>query len=365
MTTSKQQISDNNNTNESNSRVRHLGHFGQTIIYLGKLFRMFVFQNDWKVLPMAALIAGLVSFVVGKNIFVTMEGTLMGSFAVSCICIWNGFFNSIQVVCRERSIIKREHRAGLHISSYILAHMIYQAVLCILQSIITIAVCHAFEMNFPKVSYITGIAILDVGICLFLITYCADMMALMISSIVRTTTTAMTVMPFLLIFQLVFSGGIFQLEGGASALTNLTIAKWGLTSLCSQGNYNDLPMVSVWNSMLKMKNVKMKDIPIENIDLSGLIDESDETSVLLPDNLTLKDLPINENYRPINEAFKAMEKNGQRENFLLTCGSYNQNENFVSTSDNILHCWRMLIFYIILFAACATISLEFVDRDKR
>ena len=115
------------------TNLKHTGHISQTVIYLGKLFRMFIFQNDWKVLPMSAVIAGLVSFAVGKNLFRTMEGTLTGTFALSCVCIWNGFFNSIQSVCRERAIIKREHRSGLHISSYVAAHMIYQSLLCVLQ----------------------------------------------------------------------------------------------------------------------------------------------------------------------------------------------------------------------------------------
>jgi hypothetical protein len=67
-------------------RIKHTGRFLQTIIYLGKLFRMFLFQNDWKVLPISAVIAGLVAFSVGQNLFMTMEGTLMGGFAVACIC---------------------------------------------------------------------------------------------------------------------------------------------------------------------------------------------------------------------------------------------------------------------------------------
>ena len=35
----------------------HRGRIAQIPIYLGKDFRMFIFQNDWKVLPMSALIA--------------------------------------------------------------------------------------------------------------------------------------------------------------------------------------------------------------------------------------------------------------------------------------------------------------------
>ena len=117
---------------------RHRGRLAQIPIYLGKDFRMFIFQTDWKVLPMSALIAGMIGFVVGENMFVTMEGTFQCSLALTCICIWNGFFNSIQSVCRERPIIKREHRSGMHISSYIIAHLIYQMFLCVMQAMLTV-----------------------------------------------------------------------------------------------------------------------------------------------------------------------------------------------------------------------------------
>ena len=120
--------------------TRHRGRGAQVFIYLGKLLRMFVYQSDWKVLPMAALIAGLVGMVVRRKFFVNMEGTVMGAFAMVCVCIWNGCFNSIQVICRERDVIKREHRSGMHISSYITAHMIYQALLCLMQVVVTLVV---------------------------------------------------------------------------------------------------------------------------------------------------------------------------------------------------------------------------------
>ena len=114
--------------------VRHRGRGSQIWIYLGKMLRMFVYQNDWKVLPMSALIAGLVGLVIRKKMFLNMEGTLMGAFAVVCVCIWNGCFNSIQVICRERDVIKREHRSGMHISSYVISHMMYQFLICALQT---------------------------------------------------------------------------------------------------------------------------------------------------------------------------------------------------------------------------------------
>ena len=80
----------------------HRGRLAQIPIYLGKDFRMFIFQTDWKVLPMSALIAALIALVVGQNMYVTMEGQFQCSLALTCVCIWNGFFNSIQSVCSDR-----------------------------------------------------------------------------------------------------------------------------------------------------------------------------------------------------------------------------------------------------------------------
>ena len=310
-------------------KIRHKGRLAQTGIYLGKFLRMFIYQSDWKVLPMAAIIAGVVTFVVGSNLFVTQEGTLTGSFALVCVCIWNGFFNSIQVVCREREIIKREHRAGLHMSSYVAAQMIYQLLLCAAQTAVTLIICNLTGVVIPKQGVVTSVGMLDTGITILLITYAADMMALMVSCIVRTTTTAMTTMPFLLIFQLVFSGGFFELNGIAQKIQYLTISHWGMNSLCSIGRYNDQPMVSLWNMLVRFKDI--------------------EVFGATP----LKDLLIE------------LEGNGGRDQILLWAGQQNQVAEFASTPETVTKCWGILLIMLIVFVIASIIALEFIDRDKR
>ncbi|MBR4581452.1 MAG: ABC transporter permease [Lachnospiraceae bacterium] len=313
----------------ANSNKGHIGHVSQTFIYLGKLFRMFLFQNDWKVLPMSAVIAGLVAFAVGKNLFKTMEGTLTGSFALACICVWNGFFNSIQSVCRERAIIKREHRSGLHITSYITAHMMYQAVLCFLQAVIIIVVCFLMKVNLPAKSLATSQPLVDFGVTLFLITYSADMLALLISVIAKTTTAAMTIMPFLLIVQLLFSGSFFSLPQSVMPFTNLTVTKWGLTAICSQGDYNSLPMVSIWNNAYKLKDVEI------------------------------------EGEKPFTYAFDYIQKNDMRDDLLLKSGQLNQNPQFEHDSLVLYKSWLWLIGWTAVYVTAAVIILEFIDKDRR
>ena len=247
------------NVNKTRHRmtIRHRGRGAQVWIYLGKMLRMFVYQNDWKVLPMAALIAGLVGMVVRNRLFLNLDGALMGGFAMVMVCIWNGCFNSIQVICRELDVIKREHRSGMHISSYICSHMIYQALLCLLQTGVTLYVTKIVGVKYPTEGLFTSWFIVDFGISMFLITYASDMMSLWISTLAKTTTTAMTIMPFVLIFQLVFSGGMLTLPAWTERITPLTISNPALKVIAAQGGYNQLPTVAIWNKVDKMRDQEL------------------------------------------------------------------------------------------------------------
>ena len=236
-------------------RARHRGRGAQVWIYLGKLLRMFVYQSDWKVLPMAALIAGLVGMVIRKKMYMNMEGTIMGSFALVCVCIWNGCFNSIQVICRERDVIKREHRSGMHISSYIFSHMLYQALLCLMQTGVTLYVTKLVGVRYDEATPLfTQWFIVDLGISMFLIVYASDMLSLWVSTLARTTTTAMTIMPFVLIFQLVFSGGMLTLPAWTEPLTHFTISNPGLKVIAAQADTNRRKFVTISNMVDKMRN---------------------------------------------------------------------------------------------------------------
>ena len=318
-------------TRSESGNLKHKGRIGQTWIYFRKFLRMFIYESDWKVLPIGAIIAAIVTIVAGSNMFSTQEGTTYGTFALICACIWNGFFNSIQVVCRERDILKREHRAGLYIFSYVAAHMLYQLLLCLLQTLVILLICLIVGVQIPAQGIITPWGILDIGITILLTTYAADMMALMVSCIVKTTTTAMTVMPFLLIFQLIFSGGFFKLEGPVESLKYATISYWGMNSLCAIGRFNQLPMVTLWNTLIDFKD------------------------------LTL----FGEGDIPLLYILQQVEKRGYRDDFLLWSGSFKTEAAYASTPANVWNCWQAIVLLLIIFAVIAGIALLFVDRDKR
>ena len=373
---------------ESKARVsqlhsRHRGRLSQVRIYLIKFFRMFVYKSDWKMLPMATVISAVVGMVVQPTMFQTMEGTLFGAFALSCVCIWNGCFNSIQVVCRERGIIKREHRSGMHISSYILAHMIYQAFLCLCQTVLLVYVCHVIGVKFPAEGFVTGIFYLDFGFSIFLVTYASDMLGLFVSSFVRNTTLAMTIMPFILIFQLVFSGGFFTLPEWSKPLTNFTISQYGLRSIAGLGDYNGQPSTMAWNTLYGMRDTKIeKTVTVEEL-LTGM--QSEPVRKILQEYRLDESTTVNELVDLLVES-GLMEPYADREfDFRLRLGdvidaagedrvrdvimeqmrTIGFKPEYDKTEDNILGCWGMMILFSLGFALLATVALEFIDKDKR
>ncbi len=308
-------------------KTRYKSRAGQIPIFLGKHLRMFITEGNWKVLPLSAIIAYLVVYVIGKRMFINMEGTAYAAFAITCVCLWNGVFNSIQVVCKEREIIKREHRAGLHISSYLLSHMIYQAAISLLQSMIMLVFFLIFGVHMPAASAVTGSFILDLFITMFLITYAADMLGLMISCIVHSSMVAMTVMPFVLIVQLVFANFVIPLNDVGRTLSNGTISKWGIQAVCTVSDYN-----------------------------------SQESSVLLTALNTMKN---DDPESLVSKMQRVLSIDEVRHEVGTLTASQLQDKSYVFTTENVLFNWGILIAFTLLYVLIGVIFLERVDHDKR
>ena len=364
-------------------KIRYKGRGSQVLIYLGKQLRFFINESDWKVLPMAAIIAGLVGMVLRNRLFVSMEGTLIGAFALTCTAIWNGCFNSIQAVCRERAIIKREHRSGMHVSSYVAAHMIYQLLLCVAQTIVCMYVLIVLNIEFPAQGFMTPWMVVDVGISMLLITYASDMMSLFISSISHTTTGAMTVMPFVLIFQLVFAGTIIPLPEWSKGLAQFTISNYGIHAIAAQSGYNELPMNTAWDLLAGMRDSEVGG----DVTAGQIMDflQTDKISQLLSEEtlgetLTLKDvtdsLIASEQAQAIRgetftvkltvqDLFDMFGEENMKTFIRQKTAEASRKAEFDRTVENIVDNWLMLGFFIFVFALLAMMSLELIDKDKR
>ena len=288
-----------------------IGRIGQIKIYIGKCFRTFLNEKGWKSLISTLIISVILAWVIGDNTFVINESTKTGVFAMICGCIWTGLFNSIQSVCRERAIIKREHRTGLHISSYVIAHMIFEFIQCVAEAIILTVVFDIFR-DFPTGGVMFHWIAFEFFLSFTLVIFCADALGLLVSCIVKTENAAMRVMPFVLIIQLVMCGVMFTLPEKAQFTEELTISKWGLSAICSSADLNEIP---TRDTLDKFKEAALSDESINS----------------------WKDLGLTQKY----------------------------DMQFDASTQNVTKSWLVLICYSLLYGILGIISLKFVDKDKR
>lgn len=229
--------------------VKRISPLRELLLLIGESFSILTSQTRNLVIsllfPLGA--AAVTIWIAGENMYVNMESTKSASFILVCAAIWGGLFNSIQVIVKERSNIKRDYTSGaLRIGCYTASRALVQLGLCAIQAAILCLSFRGVELfygnSLPEQGIIFGSVMVEYYITVFLIMYAADTMGLMISCIVKSEQLASQLSPYILIVQLLFSGVLFAMEGAASSVSALMLSRWGMEALGSISNLNDLPL---------------------------------------------------------------------------------------------------------------------------
>ena len=228
----------------------------QISIYFGKNMRIFFNEKRYlSILLSTCLMTLMIGMVTGQDMFYRYNATRNGAFALVCACIWIGIFNSIQSICKERATIKEEKRNnGLNLMAYTLAHVLFDALLCMSEALIVTVIIYLLKKNnIQGESSFPFVTILKYFITYFLVIFSSDVFGLAASAFSKTPEIAMTIMPFLLIVQLLLSGFVFELSGIMEIVSYATISKWGMNAICIAADVNHLyiPSDDILNAMLK------------------------------------------------------------------------------------------------------------------
>ena len=186
-------------------------------------------------------------WIAGEDMFVNFEGTKSACFVLCSAAIWGGLFNSIQTIVKERANIKRDLiSGGLRLGCYTCSRAILQLILCAVQSVILCLSFYGVEWYYGNEMPTWGLffdePMVEFYISLFLLTFAADAMGLMISCIVKKEETASVMAPYILIVQLIFSGVLFAMEGAAETVSYAMLSRWGMETLGSISDLNELPL---------------------------------------------------------------------------------------------------------------------------
>ncbi|MEQ8156487.1 MAG: ATP-binding cassette domain-containing protein [Clostridiaceae bacterium] len=192
------------------------------------------------VLIQAPLVGFLLSMVVEKNPFSYYESAKEIIFTLACSGVWIGVLNSIQEICKERSIYKKERAVNLRLLPYMMSKILILGGICVIQAAMLTAVFTKFVAQ-PEYNLLGSIQ-LEIFITLFLTTFASTSMGLSLSALVSNGDRAMGLAPMILIPQLLFTGLVFSLKNAGEFISNFAISKWASRALAISFDLNGRPL---------------------------------------------------------------------------------------------------------------------------
>jgi len=175
-------------------------------------------MNSLLMIAQAPIIAILICLI-----FDQVTSTVL--FLISISAIWLGMQNSAREIVSEYPIYKRERMYNLNIFPYIFSKINVLSIFSIIQSFIFILILTIF--------YSGNVVPLNQPVILFFwmvfLSITSIFMGLLLSAAVKTTERAMTILPLILLPQIMLSGVIAQVNNVlVELLSYLTISRWGV-----------------------------------------------------------------------------------------------------------------------------------------
>lgn len=190
--------------------------------------------------------------MASSDIYSNYDDTKAIMFSIGCASIWLGLLNSVQEICKEKVILQKEHMANLKLSAYLLSKFIVQGIFAFIQAVLLVTI-------FQKIVGSSDYSILissygDMLLISFLSILAAAATGLFISSLVKNSGIAMSLIPLILVPQLLFSGMLFKLEGITDFISNFVLCRWTVEGLGTTVNLNELThIVQTINPMAEIE----------------------------------------------------------------------------------------------------------------
>ncbi len=184
--------------------------------------------------PILAIILMLIiQFVIKPPLFTGMKLAIAAEkvlFIMSFMAILLGCNNSAREIVKELPIYRRERMVNLGIIPYLLSKIIVLGTLCFLQCAIIVVAINIIA-TFPNTVLLPSS--LEIYVSLVLTSLVGLMMGLAISSLVVNSDQANSVIPLMLIFQILLSGVVFPLIGFGVMFGGLSAMRWSMIGMGS------------------------------------------------------------------------------------------------------------------------------------
>ena len=189
----------------------------------------------------APIIGFILALVAGENIFANGKSPANAQqvlFIMAIAAVWLGTSNAAREITKETPVYLRERLVNLRVVPYILSKVAVLSVLCLIQSIILAGVV-MLRAGVPPTGSLLPPAI-EMIIGVWLTTLGGLGMGLLISALASNMDKATSVVPIILVPQIILAGIIFPLSGPSQVLSYITVSKWSIDSLGTSADVNRL-----------------------------------------------------------------------------------------------------------------------------
>jgi ABC-type multidrug transport system permease subunit len=172
-------------------------------------------------------VALLTALVAAKPMVWNLRGAAP-VFVFGCSAVWFGMLNSVRELVKERTIWRREQLVGGNTAAYLTSKLGVLGALGAFQTVTSLAVL-AMTIGLPGSGGIIP-SFVTIGITLFLANLTGMAIGLLVSSLASSTDRAMSIVPYLLISQLVLCGVLFPLRN-LGFISWFIPARWAVSAL--------------------------------------------------------------------------------------------------------------------------------------
>jgi ABC transport system ATP-binding/permease protein len=158
-------------------------------------------------------------------------------FMLATVSVWFGIINAAREIAKESAIYRRERLVNLKILPYVLSKFVVLGVVTLIQSALLLLLL-GLKVNYPSFDGLVFTPTIEMFITAYLTSLGGVGIGLAVSAFASSPDRAVSVVPIMLIPQIIFAGLIFKIEGQAQILSKLTISNWSLGALGSSANIN-------------------------------------------------------------------------------------------------------------------------------
>jgi hypothetical protein len=180
-------------------------------------------------------------------LLVSGEGALTGGridalkllFMLATTGVWFGVINSAREICKETPILERERLAGLRAGPYLVSKVVVLLGLVVVQSAMLVGTV-AIRVKLPGAGVLLP-APIELVATVVLAGFAGLALGLCLSAFAVNPDKATSMIPIVLVPQVLFAGVMFVLHGVTESVSWLTSSHAAMEALASTVDVNELP----------------------------------------------------------------------------------------------------------------------------